>query len=139
MARKLKKKFDPAEPIVGEVVDLRTDVEKELEKQQLEPQEPTPLTLTKDELHRLQLSQFQARAFEAEQKLEMIKRDIFLKQVDPDGKLQQMMALIRGRTDEAAQAKAEYAKVVKDIEERLKINLKEYAYDDNTGLLSAIG
>jgi hypothetical protein len=138
MARKIKKKFNPADPIVGEVVDLRTDFEKELEKQALEPQEPAPLALTKDELHRLQLSQFQARAFEAEQRLEMIKRDQFLKQVDPEGKLQQMMALIRGRTDEAAVAKAEYAKVVKDIEERLKILLKEYAYDDQNGQLTKL-
>ena len=35
MARKSKKKeFDPNEPIVGEVIDLRTDVEKEIEKEQ---------------------------------------------------------------------------------------------------------
>ena len=140
MARKSKKKeFDPNEPIVGEVIDLRTDVEKEIEKEQALAEEPQPVSLTKDELFKLQLTQFQARAFEAEQKLEMIKRDLFLRQVDPEGKLQQMMALIRGRTDDATLARAEYAKVVAEIEARLKINLKEYAYDDNTGQLSVVG
>lgn len=137
MARK-SKKIDLAAPIVGEVVDLRTDVEKELEKQELEAQEPQPLHLTKDELAALQLTQFQTRAFEAERNLEMLKRDLFLKQVDPEGKLQQMMSFIRGRSDEAVAAKAAYAKVVNDIEARLKISLKEYAYDDLTGKLSRV-
>jgi len=146
MARKSKKKtLDLNEPIVGEVTDLRTDfelqIEKELEKPVVapeEPQEPTPPALTKDELHRLQLTQFQARAFDAEAKLEMIKRDLFVKQVDPEGKLQQMMSIIRGRTDEAVAAKQDYAKTVKDIEERLKLNLKEWAYDENNGVLSRV-
>ena len=137
MARK-SKKIDHTEPIVGEVVDLRTDVEKELEKEAVEPQGPQPLYLTKDELFRLQLAQFQSRAFEAERALEMIKRDAFLKQVDPEGKLQQMMGLIRGRTDELVVAKNDYAKVVNDIENRLKINLKEFAYDDLNGLLTRL-
>jgi hypothetical protein len=134
MARK-SKKFNPADPIVGEVVDLRTDVEKELENQ---PSEPAPLALTRDELMRLQLSQFQTRAFDAEQRLAMLQRDLFLKQIDPEGKLQQLMALIRGRADEAAQAKADYAKVVAEIEARLSIALKDYGYDDLTGMLSKI-
>jgi len=152
MARKSKKKaLDLNEPIVGEVTDLRSDyemqIEKELEKPAVapeepqepqEPQEPTPPALTKDELHRLQLTQFQARAFDAEAKLEMIKRDLFVKQVDPEGKLQQMMSIIRGRTDEAVAAKQDYAKTVKDIEERLKLNLKEWAYDENNGVLSRV-
>lgn len=134
MGRKTKK-VDPFAPIVGEVIDLRTDVEKELENQ---PSEPTPMALTKDELMRLQLSQFQTRAFDAEQKLAMLQRDLFLKLIDPEGKLQQLMALIRGRADEAAGAKADYAKVVAEIEARLSIALKDYGYDDLTGQLSRI-
>lgn len=133
MAPKKKKKD---EAIVGEVVDLRTDFEKKLEEEQ--PLEPTPPTLTKDELFKLQLTQFQTRAFEAERNLEMFKKDLYLKQIDPDNKLQQMMAIIRSKTDEAVRVKAEYAKVVSEIEARLGINLKEWAYDDLNGQLSKV-
>jgi hypothetical protein len=139
MARK-SKKIDHTQPIDGEVVDLRTDVEKALENPPFIPvaDEPQQLALTKDELARLQLSQFQTRAFEAERNLAMLQRDLFLKQIDPEGRLQQLMALIRGRTDEAVVAKNDYAKVVNEIENRLKISLKEYAYDDLNGNLTKI-
>lgn len=104
-----------------------------------EPQEPQPLVLTKDELHSLLLTQFQIRAYEAEQKLETIRRDLFLRQIDPEGRLNQMNSAIRGRNEEAATARTEYAKTVQSIEDRLKIKLKEYGYDDLTGQLSPVG
>jgi len=135
--RKSKKKpIDLTEPIVGEVVDLRSDFEKTLDVP--EPQDHLPLRLTEDELAKLQFTQFQYRAFEAEKALEMLKRDLYIKQIDPEGKLQQMMAYIRGRTDEAVAAKQEYSKVVGGIETRLKINLKEWAYDDANGILTKV-
>lgn len=109
-----------------------------IEITEVPPDEPQPLQLTKDELHRLQLSQFQARAFEAEMKLEIFKRDLYLKQIDPQGLLAQMNALIRGRSNETAEAKTSYAAVVKQIEDRLKISLKDYAYDDLNGVLSRV-
>jgi hypothetical protein len=102
------------------------------------PEEPQPPQLTKDELHALQLSQYQARAFEAELQLEMLKRDAYLKQVDPKGQLKAFAAFIRGRSDEAAVAKTAYAEAKKKIEERLKIDLREWAYDDQTGLLTKV-
>jgi hypothetical protein len=147
MARK-SKKFE--EPIVGETVDLRSDFEKKLYSvsvptylsasalEEEQPVEPTALQLSKDELFRLQLTQFQARAFDAERALEIFKRDQLLKQIDPEGALQRMMALIRNRTDDAVKAKTEYAAVVQEIEGRLGIKLAEYAYDDLTGTLSKI-
>lgn len=102
------------------------------------PEEPQQPQLTKDELFALQLAQYQARAFEAELQLEIIKRDAYLKQVDPKGQLKAFAAFIRGRSDEAAVAKTAYAEAKKKIEERLKIDLKEWAYDDQTGLLTKV-
>ena len=100
--------------------------------------EPTPPQLTREELFALQLAQFQARAYDAELQLEIIKRDAYLKQVDPQGQIARMAAFIRGRADEAATAKTAYAEAKKKIEERLKIDLKEWAYDDQTGLLTKV-
>lgn len=102
------------------------------------PQEPVPPSLTKEELNRLQLTQFKIRAFEAEMQLEMLRRDLFLKQIDPEGRLQKMMSLIRGRTDEAVVAKQEYNNTVKSIEGRLSISLKEWAYNDDNGELTKV-
>lgn len=100
--------------------------------------EPQPLKLTKDELLHLQLTQFQTRAYEAELRLEMLKRDLYVKQIDPQGQLQQMASFIRGRSDEAAASKAAYMKLVASIEERLSIKLSEYAYNDDNGELQKI-
>lgn len=102
------------------------------------PEEPQQPQLTKDELFALQLAQFQARAFEAELQLEIIKRDAYLRQVDPKGQLKAFAAFIRGRSDETVAAKAAYADAKKKIEERLKIDLREWAYDDLTGLLTKV-
>ena len=141
MARKSKKKFDPNEPIVGEVVDLRTDVEKELENQPVAPdgpQEPESKSLSRDELYKLQVAQLQVRAAEAELNLQMYQRDVYLKQIDPENKLKTMAGYIRSRSDEAATGKQSYAQIVKEIEARLGINLKEWAYNDENGLLSRV-
>jgi len=141
MARKSKKKVDLNEPIVGEVVDLRTDVEKELENQPVAPegpQEPESKNLSRDELYKLQVAQLQVRAAEAELNLQMYQRDVYLKQIDPENKLKTMAGYIRSRSDEAATGKQAYAQIVKEIEARLGINLKEWAYNDENGLLSRV-
>lgn len=141
MARKSKKKVDINEPIVGDVGDLRTDVEKELENQPVAPegpQEPESKNLSRDELYKLQVAQLQVRAAEAELNLQMYQRDAYLKQIDPEGKLKTMAGYIRSRSDEAALGKQAYAQIVKEIEARLGINLKEWAYNDENGLLSKV-
>jgi hypothetical protein len=102
------------------------------------PSEPAPLSLTKDELYRLQIAQLQVRAAEAELALQMLQRDLFLKQVDPEGKLKTLASIIRTRSDESSFGKKAYAEVTKEIETRLGINLKEYAFDDQNGQLSKV-
>lgn len=99
---------------------------------------PKDLYLTKDELNALQLFQFQARAFEAEMQLEVLKKDAYLAKIDPESRLAKMMALIRGRSNEAAIAKQAYTKTIADIEARLSISLKEWSYNDENGLLSRV-
>ena len=103
-----------------------------------EPQEPTPPTLTKEELHKLQLTQAQTRAANAEAALEMLRRDLLQKQIDPENKLARMGAFIRARTNEAAAAQAAYQETIKAIETRLGINLKEWAFNDENGQLSRV-
>lgn len=101
-------------------------------------EEPAQPTLTKDELYRLQITQMQARAAEAEAALEILRRDLLQKQIDPENRLGRMASFIRGRTNEAAEAKLAYEAIVKQIEARLNISLKEWAYNDENGQLSKV-
>lgn len=133
----------PADTSLEEISEAVEAVEPPLEVDGVEitevpPEEPTPPSLTKDELYKLQLTQMQARAAEAEAALEIFRRDLLQKQIDPENKLGRMSAFIRGRSNEAATAKAAYDEVVKQIEDRLKITLKEWAYNDENGQLSKV-
>lgn len=138
-----RKEVLPADTSLEEISEAVEAVEPPLEVDGIEivevpPEEPTPPSLTKDELYKLQLTQMQARAAEAEAALEIFRRDLLQKQIDPENKLGRMSAFIRGRSNEAATAKAAYDEVVKQIEDRLKITLKEWAYNDENGQLSKV-
>lgn len=104
----------------------------------VEPSEPEPPTLNAKELADLQVSQFQVRAYEAEMQLEIIKKDAYLQQIDPSGRLNQMLAAIRSKSNNLAEAKTFYRDTVTAIETRLGVNLKEWAYNDQNGVLSKV-
>jgi len=101
-------------------------------------QEPVRPTMTRDEIRDLQLYQALARAADLEVQLESIKRDMWVKQIDPEGRLMQWGVLLRTRGQECAEAKKNHEKTKTSIESRLKLKLSDYAYDDETGELKAL-
>lgn len=108
------------------------------EIQAVEPSEPEAPRLTFKELADLQLYQFQTRAYAAEMELEIMRKDAYLKQIDPAGKLSGMFNVIRAKSNNLSEARVALEKTRKEIETRLGLELENYAFDDLTGILSKV-
>lgn len=127
-----------SEEEIHEAFKYLDEIPMEVDIQETNPDEPVVPILTKDELSKLQISQLTIRAAEAELNLQLLQRDIYLAQIDPEGKLKQASAIARSKSDEIALGKQAYNKITKEIEARLGITLKEWAYNDENGQLSKV-
>lgn len=96
---------------------------------------PKMLSLTAVERLELRLYESEAVRYAAEARLQQVKRDAYLRQIDPKGELAKMEAEIRGTAERSNVSRKRYVDVVKAVEGRLKVKLAEYSFDDETGVL----
>jgi hypothetical protein len=96
---------------------------------------PTLLALNNEERLTLRLHESEAVRWAAEAHLRHGKKQAFLQKVDPQGLLGKMDDEIRAASLKAQQSKQQYEAVTRKIEERLKVKLADYSFDDETGTL----
>ena len=98
-------------------------------------EEPKMLALSQEERLLLRLHESETVRWASEAHLRQGKKLSFLKQVDPQGLLGKMDEEIRAVAAKSQASKKQYEDVVKRIEERLKVKLADYSFDDETGAL----
>lgn len=98
-----------------------------------------PVVLRLDELTILKLSKYQAqiRAVTSEISMQSTQRQAYVKQVDPKGLLDIYDKKILALKDEYVAAKNEYILVAEKVKATLGVDLKQYTYDEQTGVLHA--
>lgn len=96
---------------------------------------PKLLALSNEERLMLRLHESEAVRWASEAHLRQAKRAAFLAKVDPERLLAKMEEEIRAVAGKSQQARRQYEAVTKKIEERLKIKLADYSFDDETGAL----
>lgn len=110
---------------------------KKKEVAQLEaPAEEKPdLKLTEVEILKLKLYESEARRWSLEASLKYMVREEYLRKIDPEGKIQAMAEETRVFVASGSEARAAYNAVMKDISDRLGIDMSKHAYDDVTGMI----
>lgn len=97
--------------------------------------EDTDLYLSDMERLELRALEAEAKLVQFESRALMTQRLEYLLKIDPDGKLAAMDRDIQSLNQQLQQKKQEYASTLKKVERRLGINMVEYSFDDETGLL----
>lgn len=105
---------------------------------QVEPQEPERKFLTKEELLGFELFEARLEMLKAKADMLLIKRELYLKEVDPNGIFHKMGDDIKKNNSAVGELKEKHEAFRKQIQERLGVNLKDYAFDDETGLLNFV-
>jgi hypothetical protein len=96
---------------------------------------PTLLSLTNEERLLLRLHESEAVRWASETHLRQAKRAGYLAKIDPERLLAKMDEEIRAVASKSHQARQQYEAVTKKVEERLKVKLANYSFDDETGAL----
>lgn len=96
---------------------------------------PKLLALSNEERLMLRLHESEAVRWASEAHLRQAKRAALLAKIDPQNLLGKMEEEIRAVAGKSQQARRQYEAVTKKIEERLKIKLADYSFDDETGAL----
>lgn len=97
------------------------------------------LKLTENEVLRLDKFHALVRAANAELLTMLGERKAYLQKVDPGGILENMARRIQALREEKAASEAGYKESLASAEKRLGISLKDYAYDEVTGILRPVG
>lgn len=101
--------------------------------------EPKVLKLTEVELLKVEKLTSQLRACDNEIVLTQATKNAYIQQIDPQGQLGKFDSKIQALKRERMEAEATYKELSSKVNARLGIDLKDYAYDDNTGVLRKIG
>lgn len=101
-------------------------------------EQPKELCLTEVEVLRLRLFHAEQERSVKAYTLASINRASYLKQIDPQDNLSKLDADIRSSTASSEEARKRYQETVQSAESRLGINLTEYTFDGDTGLLRKI-
>jgi L-lysine 2,3-aminomutase len=101
--------------------------------------DPAPLRL--DEVTLLKMEKLQAlmRASESERIMTLASKRALLSKIDPNNQIDALDRKIIALAREKDAAEAEYRLIIRQVEEKFGIDIKEYAYDDKTGTLNYIG
>jgi hypothetical protein len=110
---------------------------KEEAKQEVE-HEPKKLFLTKEEMLNFDLHEARVECFKAKADAILVKRELFLKEVDPQGQYHKFGDALKQNNEKLTDLKNKHEALRKAIEARLGVSLKDYAYDDETGLLNFV-
>lgn len=101
--------------------------------------EATPLRLT--DVVRLTLCRYEAEVRAARHQLaaEQAQLREYVAVLDKDGVIAKRQAIIYTLLHQVSEMQARYDKTRQEVEKDLKINLKEYSFDDESGLLHHVG
>lgn len=94
--------------------------------------------LTTEEMLKMQLFEEEAVAGDAQTRLLMYEKDAYIRQIDPQGKLGELIRGIQEASKKNANAKTKAKELKASIEARLNIKLEEYAYNEVTGQLNKV-
>lgn len=99
---------------------------------------PEVLRLDETTLLKLKGQDAETRALKFELQNHILTKEKLLAQVDPQGVLKALDKKIQQLSQEYSVANQEYGKVRDEIGSELGIDMKEYSYDDKTGVLHNI-
>lgn len=97
-----------------------------------------PIKLTMETIHKMDSLNNLMRAVKSELILASASRTAFLKEIDPKGQLSKYETSLAKLNAELKDTSDKYTKIVNEIETKFGIILKEYAYDDETGILNKL-
>jgi hypothetical protein len=112
---------------------------KKLVRKQSSQKDPTVLSLTENELLKMEKLSTQVRACDGEVMITLSQKNGYIQKIDPQGVIGRFDQKINALKQERSEAEAAYKTVTSQVEVRLGIKLKEYAYDEATGVLRKIG
>jgi hypothetical protein len=97
-------------------------------------------SLKLDDLTRMNLLRLQAEQRDAlsSLRLESLTLNAYLQKIDPQGTIRLLQTKLAQLQNRAEQLKVEYNTALVEIGNRLKIDMKNYSFDDVSGLLNEI-
>ncbi len=115
----------------------RTKKEAKTSKKAKKPSNETPGSLRLDEITMLRLARADAemRASSSEVLIKKGVKEGIMRKVDPQDVLKKLDLEIQALTARYHQNQAEYARIRDEAGKKLGIDMKNYSYDDTTGIL----
>lgn len=131
------------EPVMGVGSQLPVTVPAGVAEASVPPKPPEdPLEvarkLERTEMLELQLAEAVHRAAQAELKLSSLRRQTFIREVDPKGVLDGMEKEMRAHMAEISASKNKHLALKAAISSRLGVDLDKVSYDDETGVVHEI-
>jgi hypothetical protein len=137
MAKKNKKAVEEAAVEVlpeQAVIQAQSEVEPAPEQQD----EPKQLSLKETEVLSLKLYEAETRAATYAATIRQMEREAYLRKIDPENKLGKLEEEFRGYAKKANDYRNLYQRTITNIETRVGISMKDYTYDDDTGMLHPV-
>lgn len=103
-----------------------------------DPNELSVLKLSSADLDHLSRWDAEVRAANALLLLRQNELEIVSEKIDPQGILRAAQQAFRAARASADTTKARYLEVSKEIGSKMNVNMAEYAYDDETGVLNKL-
>ena len=100
--------------------------------------EPEQLHLTENEVLKMEKLSTQVRACDGDQMITLSQKNAYIQKVDPQGVIARFDQRLTALRQERQEAEQEYRAVTALINKRLGIDLKDYAYDDKSGVLRKV-
>lgn len=94
------------------------------------------LRLTREEILNLKLAEAEGRAATFQLNLRQLQRDHYLAQIDPKGLLKKVGDEIVNANKSITEHRTVYLQTMQAIEKRLGISMKDYSFDETTGVLA---
>jgi hypothetical protein len=95
----------------------------------------TILSLSELELFKLRAFEAEKRAAATEAKLLSLQKENFIKLIDPEGRLAAFDRKIKETVVLHNTATIRYRTIIEETEKRLNISMKDFSFDDETGVL----
>lgn len=107
-------------------------------KKQVEPEEPAVLVMSREELYSARMYIAEAELAQLQMALVLAKKKEHIRQIDPEGRLDAFDLEFKELAGRASQRRSGYNEALASVGDRLEIPMGEFAWDDETGLLSRI-
>ena len=93
------------------------------------------LGLTQLELYKIRAHEAEARASLAEAQLLLLRKELYLEKIDPEGQYAAFERDIKNMATAHNLSQQKYMEAKDQVEKRLQIQMKDFSYDDETGVL----